>query len=162
MIESPHMSVGHYSISDSLCTTLCTLYWYLFLHRLLKPHDKPEPASRRYFEPKISFRQYSSPPLYHFLLAELRLIVFVFLLRQGTDFYMTSLDAQAVVSEWHNGINLVDILEVLLPQVITVISSRLPFHLRSKIAGLNISSSGSTSEVNSVESKEELDRCRLK
>lgn len=35
---------------------------------------------------------------------------------QGTDFYMTSLNAQAVINEWNNGINLVDIFEVLLPQ----------------------------------------------
>ncbi|CAM9407196.1 unnamed protein product [Choristocarpus tenellus] len=36
---------------------------------------------------------------------------------EGTDFYMTSLNAQAIVDEWNNGINLVSILEVLLPQM---------------------------------------------
>ena len=30
---------------------------------------------------------------------------------------MTSLNAQAVIDEWNNGINLVDILEILVPQV---------------------------------------------
>lgn len=36
---------------------------------------------------------------------------------KGTDFYMTSLNAQALIDEWNNGMNLVDILEILLPQV---------------------------------------------
>ena len=36
---------------------------------------------------------------------------------KGTDFYMTSLNAQAVIDEWNNGINLVDILEIMVPQV---------------------------------------------
>lgn len=36
---------------------------------------------------------------------------------KGTDFYMTSLNAQTVIDEWNNGINLVDILEIMLPQV---------------------------------------------
>lgn len=30
---------------------------------------------------------------------------------------MTSLNAQALIDEWNNGMNLVDILEILLPQV---------------------------------------------
>lgn len=30
---------------------------------------------------------------------------------------MTSLNAQAVIDEWNNGINLVDILEIMVPQV---------------------------------------------
>ncbi|CAM9672708.1 unnamed protein product, partial [Sphacelaria rigidula] len=38
---------------------------------------------------------------------------------------MTSLKAQAVINEWNNGINLVDILEVLLPQ------ARFPFSLHN-------------------------------
>lgn len=37
--------------------------------------------------------------------------------KKGTDFYMTSLNAQALIDEWNNGMNLVDILEILLPQV---------------------------------------------
>lgn len=36
---------------------------------------------------------------------------------KGTDFYMTSLNAQALIDEWNNGMNLVQILETLLPQV---------------------------------------------
>lgn len=35
---------------------------------------------------------------------------------KGTDFYMTSLNAQTIIQEWNNGINIVDILEVLAPQ----------------------------------------------
>lgn len=30
---------------------------------------------------------------------------------------MTSLSAQALIDQWNNGINLVDILEIMLPQV---------------------------------------------
>ncbi|CAM9358212.1 unnamed protein product, partial [Discosporangium mesarthrocarpum] len=36
---------------------------------------------------------------------------------EGTDFYMTSLVAQRVIDEWSNGLNIVDILEVLVPQM---------------------------------------------
>ncbi len=39
------------------------------------------------------------------------------MLLKGTDFYMTSLNAQALINEWNNGMNLVEILETLLPQV---------------------------------------------
>ncbi|CAB1101565.1 unnamed protein product [Ectocarpus sp. CCAP 1310/34] len=35
---------------------------------------------------------------------------------KGTDFYMTSFNAQALIDEWNNGMNLVDILKILLPQ----------------------------------------------
>lgn len=37
---------------------------------------------------------------------------------KGTDFYMTSLNAQGVIDEWNNGINIVGILETMLPQVL--------------------------------------------
>lgn len=36
---------------------------------------------------------------------------------KGTDFYMTSLNAQALIDEWNNGMNLVEILEIMVPQV---------------------------------------------
>lgn len=38
-------------------------------------------------------------------------------MEKGTDFYMTSLSAQALIDEWNNGMNLVDILEIMVPQV---------------------------------------------
>lgn len=39
---------------------------------------------------------------------------------------MTSLHAQDVIDEWNNGINLVDILEVMLPQASTFVRKILP------------------------------------
>eukprot|EP00752_Nemacystus_decipiens_P004848 g4411.t1 len=36
---------------------------------------------------------------------------------EGTDFYMTSLSAQALIDEWNNGMNLVKILEIMVPQM---------------------------------------------
>ncbi|CAM9700959.1 unnamed protein product, partial [Ectocarpus sp. 12 AP-2014] len=62
---------------------------------------------------------------------------------EGTDFYMTSLNAQALIDEWNNGMNLVDILEILLPQmssdrnVVSLIENNLTYaqklELRSKL-----------------------------
>ncbi|CAM9332458.1 unnamed protein product, partial [Hapterophycus canaliculatus] len=61
----------------------------------------------------------------------------------GTDFYMTSLNAQALIDEWNNGMNLVEILEILLPQmssdrnVVSLIENNLSYaqklELRNKL-----------------------------
>eukprot|EP00903_Cladosiphon_okamuranus_P017705 g16304.t1 len=62
---------------------------------------------------------------------------------EGTDFYMTSLNAQALIDEWNNGMNLVEILEIMVPQmssdrnVVSLIENNLTYvqklELRNKL-----------------------------